>query len=131
MKKSETAESVKLSASIEDPELKAAVEKMETDLSYKEDEIAALKMINTDEESEEIKSTSLSDKEREFTATWKVKDKNDPKKLVDKSAKFRLADVPKIHISGKAYTQEAFMADKEAQATAAAMNHLLITKQDK
>lgn len=122
------SEGTKLSDLIEDKDLKVAVESLEKDLAEKDAEIAALKAVNAVESEDKQSAKSLTEKDRTFTAKWEELNPKDHSKTIKKSGKFILLDVPKIRISGKPYSQEEFMKDKDAQSAAAAMGHTLIKK---
>lgn len=105
-------------------ELKAANEKLaaleKENVALKE-ENAALKLVN--EVSDDAVSVKrLSDEERQFEIEWK-----DPDGKAKKGT-FLLADVSKIYVSGKKYTQEAFMKDKDVQLVAVLASHPHIKK---
>ncbi len=133
----------KLSDSIEDKDLKAAVVDLENSLAAtqkaketSEKKVPALQKdlddlkkenqalkIATELEGEvaEQEVVKLSEKERTFEVTLEDPDGKNKKKV-----KAMLIDTPKIYVSGRKYTQEQFLEDKEAQKTAVACKHPLI-----
>jgi hypothetical protein len=70
----------------------------------------------------------LTDKQREFTASWEEPNSKDNSKTIKVSGKGRLKDVAVIRLAGKAYTQKEFLSDPKAKAKALRMDHLLVDK---
>lgn len=91
-------------------------------------EIAALKAVNAAEEVIAPTVKRLSADERVFEVSWEEVNPKDETKPIKKSGKGRLLDVAALTISGRKYSQEEFMSDKEAQLIAFKMDHLLIEK---
>jgi regulator of replication initiation timing len=94
----------------ENEELKAEIEALK-----KVDEVEALAS------QEPSAREPIAEKDRTFTVTGKDKDGK------DKEITAVIGDVNKLYIDGKKYTLDAFLKDKEAQATAVAADILLIT----
>lgn len=130
----------KLSATIEDKDLKSAVEQMENALEKslsdsaslretiksKDQEIEALKKVNaagtTEAKADKSPAGSgMTDKDRTYKAEWgKGKDK--------KSGTFMLADTNKIYFEGKKLTAKEFMDNEEAQLALARNGSPLVKK---
>jgi len=100
----------------------AAILKENEELKAK---VTALEAVTNAEAAEGKAPVRLTDKQREFSASWTETDPQS-NKSAKKSGKARLKDVPKINVSGKTYSQEEFLKDADAKATALRAKHILI-----